>query len=149
MVCTAIKAIQCWHYLKSAPGWYGYKSISTSVQYVTLLKYFSHPSLVMYSFAKKTGSELNNRPTLGWYQAQARPISNPGLNSLTQLVKAKMRGCEVVGLILGLKWVQSASTERDTPHHTFSGRKSKLGFYSQRRTQLGCPKTKIDKYHAI
>jgi hypothetical protein len=25
-----------------------------------------------------------------------------------------MRGCEVVGLMLGLKWVQSASKETDT-----------------------------------
>jgi hypothetical protein len=28
-----------------------YKSISSGAQYVTLPKYFSHPSLVMYSFA--------------------------------------------------------------------------------------------------
>jgi hypothetical protein len=27
------------------------KSISSTAQYVTLRKYFSHPSLVMYSFA--------------------------------------------------------------------------------------------------
>jgi hypothetical protein len=60
-----------------------------------------------------------------------------------------MRGCGVVGLILGLKWVQSASKGTDTPHHTFRGPSSKWEFYSQRRTQLGCPKTKIGKYHAI
>ncbi len=59
-----------------------------------------------------------------------------------------MRGCDVVGFILGLKWVQSASKETDKPHYTFSGPSSKWGFYSQRRTQLGCP-TKIGKYHAI
>jgi hypothetical protein len=35
---SLIKPIQSWHYLKCVPGWYGYKSISSGAQYVTLRK---------------------------------------------------------------------------------------------------------------
>jgi hypothetical protein len=42
-----------------------FKSISSDAQYVTLQKYFSHPSLVMYAFAAPP-IELKLGQQIGW-----------------------------------------------------------------------------------
>jgi hypothetical protein len=83
-VQSSIKAI-----LTMASGWDSnvasrefkhYESISSGAQYVTLSKYFSHPNLVMYSFAippikLKLGQQIGEELLIANHLDQSETLS--------------------------------------------------------------------------